>query len=79
MNCADTRVWDLLQYNEVVVDTKLWAVNLPYTIDAFFYMRGGGAEGYVRGIYEDFKHEYPDAPTIFVSLDTWDPEPFELA
>ena len=68
-----------MQYNEVVVDTRHWAAHLPYTIDAFFYMRGEGNEGYTRGVYTDFMEEYPDAPTLLVSLDLWDSEPFELA
>jgi len=65
-------------YNEVVVGTEHWAARLPYSIEAMFYC--GDNEADVRSIYSAFMEEYPNAHTILVRLDLWDPEePFQEA
>ena len=68
----------LPQYNEVVVGTEHWAARLPYSVEAMFY--SGDNQGDVRRIYSAFMDQYPNAHTILVRLDLWDPnEPFKAA
>ena len=46
-------------YNEMVVDVDSVARHLPYSVEAFFYARGGD-EGEVRAAHAEFLRSYPE-------------------
>lgn len=65
------------QYNEVILDTRLWVTSLPDTVLAFFYSTGAGfkeperrtAEDKARSIFDAFNSKYRNQRTPLVSVD----------
>ena len=66
------------EYNEIVVDTRTWASNLPEFVVAFFFLRRPGlskeqregGEQQARDVHRRFLQRYPGAQTPLVALDT---------
>lgn len=72
-----------LQYNEVIVDGDDATRRLPWSIAAFFFASGGGAEWQAREQHRHFLAAYPelspaDVPLVALNLGDWQ-NPFGAA
>lgn len=66
-------------YNEVIVDAAAWQRRLPHTVEAFFFVEGGGDERAMREAHAQFLDafglEASQVPLLRMRPWSWD-EPF---